>query len=247
MHGQTTQRRVVKSKKAIVTKRQSSLKANTRVAKKCNPMNIRSTENMLKDKIGRTLKIYMDRDYGYVEIMGRKQNVNFGEFKVKKPGNNWLYFLNDVKSDVTRVKYENKQFYLTIAFEKERNEIKGKCPGCRVGKDKRAPDINWEDPKLRVVLRPVAYNGSFTFQVVRVDLLGKFKLNGPTQKFLPSIAAFFKSAIAKKVKAQLERTLNNDFVKQTISYAFKPEVRKLNIGYIKRVDMSKTDIYLCNY
>ncbi len=215
--------------------------------RKCNPLNIKSTENILRDKIGRSLKIYLDRDYGYVEVMGKKQNIRFGEYKVKKPGNNWLYYLNDVKSQITRVKYDKKMFYLTVEFEKDKSEIKGKCPGCRVGKDKRAPDVNWQDPKVRVALRPVAHNGSFTFEVVRVDLMGKFKLNGPTEKFFPSISRYFKSLIADKVKKGIKSALDNDRIKNTIASAFKSEVNRLKIGQVKSIDFSKTNIYLCNY
>ena len=217
------------------------------VSKKCMPLNIKTTENILRDKVGRTLKIYMDRDYGYVEIMGKRQNIRFNEFKVKKPAHNWLYFLNDVKSEITRVKYADKKFVLTVKFEKERNEIKGKCPGCRVGKDKRAPDINWEDPKLKIELVPVAYNGSFTFEVKRVRLLGKFKMNGPMQKIFPQIIAFFKSAIRKKIKNQIKAVLNRDAVKNMLAEAFKNEVKNLGLGTVKRIDMSRDNIYLCNY
>jgi len=216
-------------------------------ANKCKSMNIRNIESILRDKVGRTLKVHLDKDYGSIEIMGKKHNMNFSRYKVKKPAHNWEYSLNDIKSEITRVSYSKNIFYLTINLESEGNEIKGRCPGCRVGKDKRAPDINWTDPKLRIVLRPIAYNGSMSFEVIRVDTMGKFKLNGPTSKFLPSVAAYFKGQIGKIVKSNMERTFNDSSVKRMLTNAFTPEIKKLNIGHVKRIDMSRDNIYLCNY
>lgn len=222
-------------------------KVNTTIIRTCNPLNIKSTENILRDKIGRDLVLYMDRDNGYLEIMGRRQDLRFNEYRVNKPGNNWVYYLNDVRSRLVRVSYEKQLFYITLHLEKEGNEIKGKCPGCRVGNDRRAPDINWKDPKIRIVMKPVAYQGSFTMEAVRVDLLGKFDFNGVTDHFLPAVSAYFKSEIAKQVKGQLQWILNSSTVKTTLAQAFEPQVKQLRIGYLKSIDFSKNNIYLCNY
>lgn len=236
------------NKKTVYSKTTKvNTKVNTSLAKKCNPLDIRSTENILRDKIGRTLVLYMDRDNGYLEMMGKRQNIRFSEYKVNKPGNNWVYFMNDVKSDFNRVSYGNQMFYITMHFEKERNEIKGKCPGCRVGNDRRAPDINWKDPKIKISFRPVAHNGSFTLEAVRVDILGKFDFNGVTDHFMPSVAAYFKGQIAKVVKQQLMGILNQNKIKNTLADAFKPQVAQLKLGHIKSIDFSKKNIYLCNY
>tara|TARA_R110000868_G_scaffold68570_1_gene202707 strand:- start:6466 stop:7248 length:783 start_codon:yes stop_codon:yes gene_type:complete len=235
-------------KKSVFTKTTKvNTKVNTSLAKKCNPLDIRSTENILRDEIGRTLVLYMDRDNGYLEMMGKRQNLRFGEYKVNKPGNNWMYYMNDVKSEFSRVSYSNKMFYVTVHFETERNEIKGKCPGCRVGNDKRAPDINWKDPKIKISFIPVAHNGSFALEAVRVDILGKFDFNGVTDHFLPVASAYFKGQIAKVVKQQLMGILNQNKIKNTLANAFKPQVQQLKLGYIKSVDFSKKNIYLCNY
>ncbi len=216
-------------------------------AKKCKSMNIRNIESILRDKVGRTLKVHLDKDYGSIEIMGKKHNVNFSRYKVKKPAHNWEYSLNDIKSEITRVSYSKNIFYLTINLEREGNEIKGRCPGCRFGKDKRAPDINWTDPKLHILIKPIAYNGSMSFEVIRVDTMGKFKLNGPTSKFFPSVAAYFKGQIGKIIKSNMEKTFNDSSVKRMLANAFAPEIRKLNVGYVKRIDISRENIYLCNY
>lgn len=241
------QGQVKKTNKVKVIKRLPSVTYQTKIEKKCLPMDIKMTEDILRNKIGRTLKIYLDKDYGYVEMMGQKKNVNFGEVKLRKAGHNWVYFLNDVKSEVTRVKYDGQYFVLTVSFESDGNEIKGRCPGCRIGKDKRAPDINWEKPKLRIILKPVAYKDSFTFDVIGVGMLGKLKLNGPTQKFFPPVAKFFRDAIARKIKHRMYEILNKPTIKNMMSNAFKPMVKRIGIEHVKGIDFSKNKIYLCNY
>ena len=238
-------------KKSVYIKTNQKAKINTTVgssfSKKCNPLDISSTENILHAKIVRDLVLYMDRDNGYLKMMDNKQNLRFGEYKVNKPGNDWVYFMNDVKSQVSLVSYKNKMFYVTVHFEKERNEIKGKCPGCRIGNDRRAPDINWKDPKIRISFKPVAHNGSFTLEATRVEILGKFDFNGVTDHFLPATSTYFKGKIAKVVKQQLMSILNQNKIKNILADAFKPQVQRLNLGSIKSVDFSKKNIYLCNY
>ncbi len=241
------QGQIKKTKKVKVIKRMPSVTYQTKTEKKCLPMDIKLTEDILRDKIGRTLKIYMDKDYGFVEMMGEKKNVNFGEFKLKKPGHNWVYFLNDVKSEVTRVKYNGEYFVLSVSFESNGNEIKGKCPGCKVGKDKRAPDINWEKPKLQIILKPVAYKYSFNFEIAGVGMLGKLKLNGPTQKFFPPIATFFRDAIARKIKHRIYEILNKPTIKNMMANAFKLVVKRIGIEHVRGIDFRGNNIYLCNY
>ena len=239
MHGQIKLNPILGKEKLNLNK--------TKIDKKCVPLNIRDTEYILRERIGRTLKISMDRDYGYIEVMGNRQNISFNEYKVEKAGHDWKYYLNNVNSEVVRVEYSRKKFILTVAFEKEGPEVKGKCPGCKVGKDNRAPDINWQDPKIKIELIPTAYNNSFTFQVSRVKFLGKFKLNGPLQKFFPAITTYFKAAIVNEVKMQIANILNRNSIKNMFADAFRNEVRELGLNSVKSIDMSKENIYLCNY
>ncbi|GAB4169052.1 MAG: hypothetical protein Kow0020_02650 [Wenzhouxiangellaceae bacterium] len=215
--------------------------------KKCLPLDTRNVENILRDKIGRTLNIYMDKDYGHVEIMGQRQNVHFDTFKVNKPARDWLYSLNDVSSTVTRVRASGTSFVLTTHFESDGNEIKGTCPGCRMGKDNRAPDINWKDPAIRIWLKPVAYKDAFTLEVQLVELMGKFDLNGPMDTFFPSISAFFKNAIVNKIKGTIKEILNRNDIEDMIAQAFKPEVERLGLSSVRSIDANRDRIYLCNY
>ena len=226
--------------------RSVNLPTNTTSGSNCKPINVRNIENILRDRVGRTLKLKLDRDYGFFEIMGKKQNIAFTEFVYKKPGHNWKYYLNDVNSQVTRVRYSKKHYYFTIEFESDKNEVKGKCPGCvKRFRDSRAPDIHWRNPKIEVKLIPVAFNNSLSFDAVDVEILGKFETNGAIKAALPSIIIHFKKQIKKAVRSQIKQVLNSSQVKPLLANAFKNEIRRLGLTGVRRIDMSRANIYLC--
>lgn len=243
---------VKKNDKKIYTAKKPVLSARAvttlkKEEKMCKPMNISRTEKILREKVGRTLNVKLDKDYGFVEIMGNKQNLNFGKYKVKKAGNDWVYTLNNINSNLTRVEYKNNRYILKIFFESDNSEIKGRCPGCRVGKDKRAPDIQWKDPSLLITLTPAAFNNSFTFEVERVVLGGSFDFNGMMDKFLPSITRYFQGQMERAFRKHMQNTFNSTTVKKMLAGAFKDDVNRLGLSSVKSVDMSREKIYLCNY
>jgi hypothetical protein len=213
----------------------------------CKPMDIRRTETLLRERVGRTLKVLLDKDYGFIEILGNKQNVRFSEYKVRAVAHEWVYTMEDIKSNITRVEYKENKYVMKMEFEDEGPEIKGRCPGCRVGQDNRAPDINWNNPALQIIMTPVAYNNSFTFAVEKVEMQGRFEVNGQMDKFLPSLTVFFRNNMERAFKDHMQRTFNSDQVKRMLGDVFKPEVQRLGLTEVKKVDMSRDNIYLCNF
>lgn len=213
----------------------------------CAPMQMNQIEAIIRDKVGRNFNLHLDKEYGSIEIMGVKSNIPIEKFILKKPAHNWHYFLNDIQSNLTRVASIKSKIVLKIEFESDKAEIKGKCPGCKIGNDKRAPDLQWKNPMLLVWLKPVAYNNMLTFDVEKVDMMGNLDMNGPMDKFMPVISDFFEKMIREKVEKQIKQTLNRPDIKNMLSLALKPEVDRLRLGRVVSVDDSKDNIYLCNY
>jgi hypothetical protein len=212
----------------------------------CKPMDVRRTEALLRARVGNTLKMRLDRSDGYVEILGKRQGFAFTEFVYKKPGHNWRYFLQDINSTGINTSYKNKNYYLNILFETDRAEIKGRCPGClNRFEDSRAPDIQWRNPKIKIKLKPVAHNGSFTFDIAAVEIEGKFETNGAIRAALPSIIIHFKKQIRKAAESQIKMVLNSGQVKRMLANVFKDEVRNLGMTTVRLVDVSKSNIFLC--
>jgi hypothetical protein len=228
-----------------VKKASTQLKTNNE--RKCLPVEKRKLERIVEDKIARGLRLNLDKDMSSLVIMGRRSKMNIGNYKVKKPGNDWQYHLNDIRSKQVRVSGNRSNIVLNVMFESDGGEIKGKCPGCRVGNDKRAPDMQWKDPRVLIYLKPEAYKGMLTFNVRSVKLMGKLKMNGPTSKFMPSISSFFKSRIEKAIEKELKQTLNEHDIKTMLGNAFKSEVENIGLNKVISIDDNKDKIYLCNY
>ena len=238
----------IKQRMTVRPTRQTGTTTTVRpIEKMCKPMDIVKTEEILRDRVGRTLVAKLDKDYGFIEMMGNRQNVDFEEFRVRSVKNTWVYTLNDINSRLTRVKYQNNRYVMTIEFERDGSEIKGVCPGCLGDDDRRAPDINWNDAALQIILKPIAYDNSFTFEIEKVNMLGDFEINSKLKFFLPSLTVFFRNKMQDKFKAQMQETFNSNTVKRMLAEVFRPEVNLLGLNAVKNVDMSRDQIYLCNY
>ena len=214
----------------------------------CKPLNLNNTEDILKNRIGRNLSLVLDKDYSSLSILGRTVDLDISSYKVSKVGNDWTYYLNDIKSNLVRINYTNGNYEMVIYFESERTELKGFCHGCRVGNsDNRAPDIHWENPAIKIILKPEAFENSLILQPYQIGLMGDFELGGLSDTFFPVITAHFKRRIEGIMREKLIEIFSSREVKTMISNALKPEVDLLGIGSVKRVDLSNTQLYLCNY
>lgn len=235
----------------IHTPKKTSGKAVTGIKPRenmCKALNLVKTEKILKEKIGRTMSLKLDRDYSSISLLSQQIPLEFGSYKVSKVGNDWTYYLNDINSRIVRIDYKDGFYQLLIEFENQNTEMKGICHGCRLGnKDRRAADINWKNPALLINLEPIAYNNSLILNPVSVNVLGKYDLNGLTDPFFPSITNHFENRVESIVREKLAIIFNSDEVKNLISSALKPEVEALRIGPIKNVDLSETKLFLCNY
>lgn len=218
------------------------------VEKMCKPLDLEKTEQILKQKIGLSLNILLDKEYSAMSIMGKRITLDIGSYKVSKVANDWTYYLNDINSRMVRIDYKNGVYQLLIEFEEDNTELKGICHGCRIGnKDNRAPDIHWDNPAIRVNLEPIAYQNSLILNPTSVRLLGDFEMNGALGAFFPSITAYFKSKVERILKEKIENVFDTQEVKNLISSALQPEVAALKIGAVKKVDLSSSQLYLCNY
>lgn len=234
----------IKTNKAI---NNASVQISQSDGRKCLPIDYRRLERIVTDKLARSLSIYLDKDKSRIALLGKKSNLSIGNYKVKKPGNDWNYHLKDIRSTRTRVSGKRSSITLQVFFESDGTEIKGKCPGCRVGNDKRAPDFHWKNPNLLIYLKPTAYKGMLTFDVRLVKVMGKLEMNGPTSKFMPSMSYFFKSRIEKAIEKELKQTLNRHEVKTMLGNAFQSEIASLGLDQVLSIDDTKDNIYLCNY
>jgi hypothetical protein len=220
--------------------------ANNKAITDCKQISGGNVETTLLNGAFRTFDLKLDEKEGFLKIGNKRSAFRIAEYKINKPGHNWVYSVNDINSFKHFLKAEKNNFYLYIEFEGNGNEIKGECPGCaKAFKDRRAPDINWKGARVaRIKLKPVSFQNSISFQVQEVELEGKFDINGPVDIFMPTVN-FLELAIKKAIESQMKKYLNNAVVKKQIADAFKPVVEKTGFNKIQNVYMLNGQLFIC--
>lgn len=212
----------------------------------CKQINGSNAETALQNGAFRTFNLKLDEKEGFLKIGNKRSAFRIAEYKINKPGNNWVYSVNDINSFKHFLKAEKNNFYLYIEFEGNGNEIKGECPGCaKAFEDRRAPDINWKGARVaRIKLKPVAFQNSISFQVQDVELEGKFDVDGPIDIVMPAVN-FLEIAIKKAIETQMKKHLNDGVIKKQIASAFQPVASQLGFLEIKNVYMSEGQLFVC--
>ncbi len=261
----TAQAQLVPKKKTTVTKinkpvenkptvqavRTNTERATAEIVKTtgCRPLAAASVNTVLTSRVAKTLSIKLDRESSYIRFNGSTQRLSISEYKVEKPGHDWLYFMNDVNSTKAEASFdeEARRFYLKITFEGDGSEIKGRCPGC-IGRyeDSRAPDINWlGNRELIIELKPIVHGNSIAFEAKGTKLKGHFAINGPVQAFMPGLTTYFERQIMNAIEAQAKRLMNTSAVRTMMADAFRGTVNTLGLGGIDTVETGEDHLYIC--
>jgi hypothetical protein len=234
----------VNTKKAIST---------TKVVKKssvgCKQVSNRIVNGILNKSVAKDLEVYLNRENSYVKIMGQKNNISIPERTVQS-ARKWVYFVNDIKSFKSWSTFDarDRKFNLFIEFEGNGSEIKGKCPGClKRFRDSRAPDLNWQGKRIaKITLKPIAYDNSVAFNVEKVDLLGKFDLNGPLEAMFPPLIKYFEKRIKDEIEKQAKKALNTPSNKKAMADAMRGTIRFLGLNSVRTVEITGSNLYICD-
>lgn len=194
------------------------------------------------------MEIVLNRTNSYIRLNGEEIRFDMGEERIKKPGYDWTYYANDIQSlrGKNVLNFENDRFYLYVEFEGNGSEIKGICPGCRkVFRDSRAPDFDWKSPrKVKIKLKPVAYDGSIAFDVESVDLIGRFEMGGHLDVLVPVLNAL-EYKMKKEIEKQAKVILNRPENKQLVANAFRGFVSMNRIDSVSRVYTTDNQLIFC--
>ncbi|WP_159076463.1 hypothetical protein [Flagellimonas amoyensis] len=241
----------VESKPTVQAVRTNTERATAEIVKTtgCRPLAAASVNSVLTSRVANTLSIKLDREASYIRFNGSTQRLSISEYKVEKPGHDWLYFMNDVSSTKAEASFdeESRRFYLKISFEGDGSEIKGRCPGCIDRyEDSRAPDINWlGNRELIIELRPIVHGNSIAFETMGTKLKGHFAVNGPVQAFMPGLTVYFERQIMAAVEAQAKHLMNTSAVRTMMADAFRGTVNTLGLGGIDMVETGEDHLYIC--
>ena len=202
----------------------------------------------LRRQIG-DIEVYLNKTNAYVALKGKKYFFNIPEDRVDKPGRNWRYHINDIKSDPSknRLTYKNGKFYLTLEFEGEGREYKGLCPGClKRFRDSRAPDFNWESPRqAKITLTPKAQGGDMYFQVTKVDLSGKFEMGGRMDDLLIPMLNGMEIKLRNQMERQFKKLFNDKYIRPQLSKVFDGFVKMKGLNRINRIYDTNGQLFFC--
>ncbi|WGK63893.1 hypothetical protein [Croceiramulus getboli] len=247
VHTGHAQKATVKSVKLNAT---SMNKMKVKSSTGCQQISTRIVTGLLRNSVTRSLKVKLDRDDSYVTLMGNTQRFTIPEKEVQGPARKWKYYVKDLNSFKSWITFDDKrkQFYLFIEFEGNGSEIKGECPGClRRFRDSRAPDLNWEGKRVaKIHLTPIPYDNSVAFEVDKVELEGKFDLNGPTEFFLPSLVKFFENRIKDGIEKQARAILNSPENKKAMADGMRGTLSMLGLTRVSSVEITDRNLYVCN-
>ncbi len=194
------------------------------------------------------MEIVLNKTGSYIKLKNQTIRFDMGEREVRGPARKWVYYVNDVQSirGKNKLTYEQGKFYLSIEFEGNGSEIKGKCPGClKRFRDSRAPDFNWKSPRIaKIRLKPIAYNGSVAFDVEKVDLLGKFEMGGKMDILIPVLNAL-EIKLKREIEKQTKKILNSPENKAAFAKGFEGFVKLNRLSRVSSVYTAGNKLFFC--
>lgn len=139
----------------------------------------------------------------------------------------WRHYINDFNSKEIQVAANGSQLEMTVHFESQGEEIKGKCIKTKLsGKKKECTlnmerDIHLNNSSIEVSLKPAAYNGSIAFSNVgakfKTDLHIPNKLCQLFSGLCGKIESFIKSKIKNAIESNIKTQLNKSAVKKAVA------------------------------
>lgn len=214
----------------------------------CKDIRVSDLTRTLKKLIEPSIAITLDRDHSRFSILGRTENFTIPAYNVKKVARDWRYHVQDIRSEDSNLwfKKETLNFVLDVKFEGDKSEIKGICPGClRRFRDRRAPDVNWKDPRIaRLFFRIVPHNRSVTLDIRAVELIGEFDINGPLESFFPRMVRNQEAKIKSSIQKEAKDILNRNDIKNRIANELRPLLAALGIRNVTDVRVSTNGQYI---
>ncbi|ALF51797.1 hypothetical protein ACX27_01345 [Nostoc piscinale CENA21] len=186
----------------------------------------------------------------YINFYGFVYKFDIPEFRKRVLRRLYIYNVANLKSNKLQVKPLDKAFELEATFESKGSEIKGICRrkrlirkgyrNCIIGQDKGAPDVNWENPNIRLQLVPISYKGGIALKAVDVQVGGEFQAAGICNIGIDICNSFtdYKGKIKKSIADAIMTHFNSDTVRQKMSdTSLKNLPGIINISNIKSVSM----------
>lgn len=153
------------------------------------------------------------------------------------------FYVNDVNLDQVQLKWQNPTFKLSLFLESRDREIKGH----NTGRLNIVPDLEMNNARLDVYVKPIAWNGRLSYSVVKTDFKADMQATGGCN--IPKLDVCdwlfdYKDKLATQVKNQVLTRLNDPALRDRVADAIQPELQRQGIGQVTRVKTSGNDLII---
>ena len=217
----------------------------TSIFAQCTDIDTKEIATYLNEEVKPRLDIKLDKKDGFLAINGTRQNLDFKDLKISPVSREWIYYFEDVRRTESNFWYDSKtnKFVLDVKFENNGHELKGRCEGCMTKrmKDDRAPDVNWGDPQiLRFTLNPIVFQRSVSFEVEKVEMIGKLVGQG-FGDLIPTLTR----DISKMVSKELIRVFTTEVTKRLFNDALRPLLKTKNSVPANSLSLASSTLRIC--
>jgi hypothetical protein len=177
---------------------------------------------------------------------GREIRFNIPEFK----SGPYRYYVQDINLRLVTTQIEGEFFRLTLHLEGSGPEFRGFCVTgnvlCLPGRDDAAPDVQWSnDPRVEVLLRPIAREGSITFGEVQVRVRGDIQARGICSAIdVCHLATNYDREIQRAIQNSFRAFLNQTSIRRMVAQAIRPALDGLGIGHVMTAELRNGQLVL---
>ncbi len=177
----------------------------------------------------------------YVQFpTGQKQSFDIPESKFNIVGKRHLkHYVNELNSSAIKVSAPGDKLTLTLNFESEGEEVKGKCVrkkltgGYKECSLKMERDIHVNKSKVEISVKPVVYKDSLSFASPDAKFTANVSIPNKLCKLAKGICGKIENKIYGELKSKLESNIEQQLGKQKLKNMIANKVRSALSPFIK--------------
>jgi hypothetical protein len=157
------------------------------------------------------------------------------------------FYVQDWNLSNAQVGWQNSAFKLSLAMESSGREIKSFHTGRVTLGDNGIPDVNINNARMDVFLRPIAENGRLSYTITNVDFNADIQATGACNVFGIDICNplfGYKNTVVSLVETQVRNRLNDPSLRDRVSTAVQPVLNQFGIRQITQVTVSGNDLVI---
>lgn len=158
------------------------------------------------------------------------------------------FYVQDWNLSSAQVGWQSPTFKLSLSMESNGREIKGFHTGSLTSLgDNGVPDVEINNARMDVFLRPIASQGRLTYTVTKVDFNASVQATGACNIFGIDICNplfGYKNTIVSLVEAQVRTRLNDSTLRDRVANAVQPVLNQFGIRQITKVSVSGDNLVI---